>query len=264
MSILDKIVLDRRLHVKEMRKLLDERSLMNIAEIASRDVVEHRFKRALEKEPIAIIAEVKKASPSRGIICRDFDHIAIAHEYERGGAAAVSVLTEEKYFMGKIDYMRDIAKHVRLPLLRKDFIIDPLQIYQTAAASASAILLIAACLTVHELRDYIKLAHQLKLDALVEVHTAGELDKALAANTQIIGVNNRDLITFKTDLKTSVELCRMMPDSVVRVSESGIQNRQDVIMLQEAGFDALLIGETLMVQEDRVAFIKELRGLSCG
>ena len=211
-------------------------------------------------EEIRLIAEVKKASPSKGVIREDFDPIAIARVYESAGASCISVLTEQRFFQGRLEYLDAIRKAVALPLLRKDFIIDPYQIIEARAAGADAVLLIAACLERRQLEDFIGMARQLQLDVLVESHTHRELDKALLAGAVLVGINNRDLGTFVTDLQTTIDLMRDVPGDRTVVSESGIGTRGDVIKLQRSGVDAVLVGEGLMREKDIGKKVKELLG----
>ncbi len=260
-NILDQIITYTRERVKLDRSKTHLPEVRKSAQTIVKKLSDKRFSHALNKEPIQIIAEVKKASPSRGVVCQDFNHLEIARQCASGGAAALSVLTEEKYFQGSLQYLQDIANQVALPVLRKDFIIDEYQIYQAAAAGASAILLIAAALTEEEIQDFIAIATALKMDALVEIHKQRELEKVLRTKTKIIGVNNRNLQTFRVSLQTSLDLINEIPDHLLKVSESGIHNREDALTLEKAGFNAILVGETLMRQSDRAAFIKNLRGV---
>jgi indole-3-glycerol phosphate synthase len=209
---------------------------------------------------IRLIAEVKKASPSKGVIREDFDPIAIARTYEKSGASCISVLTEQKFFQGKLEYLGAIRKTVGLPLLRKDFIIDEYQIHEARAAGADAILLIAACLDKSQLQDHMGTSAQLGLDVLVESHTYRELDKSLLAGAMLIGINNRDLTTFTISLQTTLDLVKDIPDDRTIVSESGIKTREDVLNLQQAGVDAILVGESLMREKDVESKVKELLG----
>ena len=202
------------------------------------------------KDTLRVIAEVKKASPSAGVIREDFDPVAIAQAYEHNGAAAISCLTDEHYFQGSLDYLTAIKNAVKLPVLRKDFIIDPYQVVEARAAGADAILLIAECLTEPLLIDLLILATELKLSTLVEVHDATELDRAVRLGAGLIGINNRDLATFTTDLDTTIRLLGQVPDDVVLVSESGIRNRSDVERLGDAGVGAVLVGESLLAEAD--------------
>ena len=209
---------------------------------------------------IRLIAEVKKASPSKGVIRQDFDPVKIAGVYEQSGAACLSVLTEKKYFQGSLDYLGAIRKAVGLPLLRKDFIIDEYQIHEARAGGADAILLIAACLERRQLEDFLGSAHQLGMDVLVESHTHQELDKALLSGATLVGINNRDLQSFTVSLDTTLSLLKDIPDDRVVVSESGIRSRDDVMKLRQAGVDAILVGESLMREKDIGEKVKELLG----
>lgn len=206
-----------------------------------------RFHQACSRrDRINIIAEVKKASPSKGVLREDFDPIALAVEYERTGAAAISVLTEEDYFRGSLDHLIEIRRHVGVPLLRKDFIFDPYQMYESAAAGADAVLLIAAALETAQLMELRQLAEDLRLDALVEVHDHSDLEKAILAEASLIGVNNRNLRTFEVDLNVSLQLAELVPQETILVSESGITTRDHIERLRQAGFSAFLIGEHFM------------------
>lgn len=209
---------------------------------------------------IAVIAEVKKASPSKGVICRDFEPEKIALSYEAGGAEAVSVLTDEKFFQGSLEYIPIVRQTVKLPVIRKDFIIHELQIDQACQYGADAILLIAAILEQEQIKDYLQMSTELGMDVLVEVHDAGELEKSLAAGSTMIGINNRDLRDFTVDLNTTIQLRRQIPDTIPVVSESGIKDQADLKMLQEHRITAVLVGETLMRSGDRAAALRQLRG----
>jgi indole-3-glycerol phosphate synthase len=209
--------------------------------------------------PARVIAEVKKASPSKGVIREDFDPVAIATGYEKGGASAISVLTDEKYFQGSADYLKAVRQAVDLPLLRKDFTIDPYQIYEARLWGADAVLLIAAILTTAQLHKFRDLANGLGLAALVEVHTAPELESAVASGADIIGINNRNLSTFDTTLETTYELVKGIPDGAVKISESGIFTATQVRELEQGGgIDAILVGESLMRQDDVTRAVMEL------
>lgn len=219
------------------------------------------FGRALSAgTAIRLIAEVKKASPSKGVIRQDFDPVRIADTYQASGASCLSVLTEKKYFQGSLEYLGAIRKTVGLPLLRKDFIIDEYQIFEARAAGADAILLIAACLDRRQLEDYLGVAAGLGLDVLVESHTGRELDKTLLAGSRIVGINNRDLTSFSVSLQTTFDLLKDIPDDRIVVSESGITSRDDVVKLEKAGVDAVLVGESLMREKDIGKKVKELLG----
>jgi indole-3-glycerol phosphate synthase len=207
------------------------------------------FRSALERDNLAVIAEVKKASPSAGIIAHSFNPIEIAEDYELNGANAISVLTDAKFFHGDLEDLGDVRSVVSLPLLRKDFILDEIQIVESVANGADAILLIVAALDQAQLVDLLRAAARYRLDALVEVHTDEELQRALDAGTKIIGINNRDLATFDVDLAVTERICREVPDDIVLVSESGIKTPADVARLKACGVDAILVGEALMRAE---------------
>ena len=209
---------------------------------------------------INLIAEVKKKSPSKGIIREDFDPIQIAETYAENGAAAISVLTDVRFFDGRLDYLSSIRQVVDVPLLRKDFTIDPYHIYQARVAGADAILLIVAALTKDQLREFMDIAESLSLASLVEVHTDTELEIALDVGAEIIGINNRDLRTFHTDLATTFSLQEFLPTGKVVVSESGIYTRADVESLREAGVNAILVGESLMRSPDIGEQVRKLIG----
>lgn len=210
---------------------------------------------------ICIIAEVKKASPSLGIIREDFNPREIARIYETHGASAISVLTDERFFQGSLSYLTEIKKTVHVPVLRKDFIIDPYQIYEARSAGADAILLIAAILSKEEMQHFLELAKELGMDCLVEVHTEEELQKVLQTSAHIIGINNRDLATFKTDLETTLRLRPMISPEKIIVSESGIKSRTEAVKLFKNGIHAILVGETLMKSNDISSKLCELLGM---
>jgi len=256
--ILDEIVAYKQEELAETKRHLP------LAEIKARaaDAGPSRgFGRALAGgEGIRLIAEVKKASPSKGIIREDFDPVKIAGTYEESGASCISVLTEKNYFQGSLEYLGSIRNHVDLPLLRKDFIIDEYQIHEARAFGADAILLIAACLDRRQMEDYLALAAGIGLDVLVESHTYQELDRSLLAGAALVGVNNRDLSTFVVSLQTTLDLLKDIPDDRIVVSESGIKTRADVVTLRNAGVDAILVGESLMREKDIGKKVKELLG----
>jgi indole-3-glycerol phosphate synthase len=206
----------------------------------------------------AIIAEVKKASPSKGIIRADFEPLGLARIYASAGAAAISVLTERQFFQGSLDYLRLIREHVALPLLRKDFLLDPYQVYEARAFGASAILLIVAILSDQQLAELSTLARSLSLDCLIEVHDEAELERALACDVQLLGINNRDLRTFHTAIETSERLLRLVPPGVTVVSESGLSRSEQISRLEAQGARAFLIGETFMADPDPGAPLRML------
>ena len=217
------------------------------------------FRRALTKANPAIIAEIKKASPSKGLITHDFQPARLAAAYHSGGAAALSVLTDERFFQGSLADLEAARRAVPLPVLRKDFTVHPVHVLQAAAHGADAILLIAAILSERELRDLRELAERYRMEALVEVHGDSELDPAIASGASIIGVNNRDLRTFEVTLDTSVRLAERIPEGVVRVAESGIHSQDDIRRLQAVGYQAFLIGEHLMRSPDPAAAVRALQ-----
>jgi len=217
------------------------------------------FERALKEKGISFICEVKKASPSKGVIAEDFPYLQIAKEYEAAGASAISVLTEPEFFKGKNEYLQSIAKEVKIPVLRKDFIIDEFQIYEAKFLGASAALLICAILENEKLKNFIQLARSIGLSTLVETHNETEVECALNAGANIIGINNRDLKTFNVDLQTTKRLCKLIPNDVIKVSESGIKTPQDMQFLKECGVDAVLIGEAFMLAQDKKEYMERLK-----
>lgn len=258
MSILDKIVVSSQRDV-----VLREKSvhLDQLKEQISRRTDIRDFQGALiGRDRINIIAEIKKASPSRGLLCPSFDPVLLARQYEESGASAISILTEPHYFQGNLDYITEVKKVVRLPILRKDFIITPYQLYEASAYGADAILLIAAILDDSQLSSFIILADKLGLAALVETHNSHEIERALKAGATTIGINNRDLATFSVDIQTSIQLCKLIPPGYTIVSESGIRTREHIQLMIDAGISAVLIGETLVTSGDIPATMKELLG----
>ncbi len=216
---------------------------------------------ATNREELSVIAEVKKASPSAGVICEDFDPVNIATEYEAAGASAISVLTDEQYFQGHLSYLTQIREAVSIPVLRKDFIIDECQIYEAVVAGADAVLLIVAALEQSRLVELLDCAHTHHLDVLMEVHDLPEMERALETEARIIGVNNRNLKTFQVDLAATELLSQELPPDMVLVSESGIKNGADARQVAEWGSDAILVGETLMRSGDIAATMQELTTL---
>lgn len=218
------------------------------------------FEKALKSDGMSFICEVKKASPSKGIIADEFDPIAIAKEYEAAGASCISVLTEPTRFLGDIAYLEGISQEVSVPLLRKDFIVDEYMIHEAKVRGASAVLLIVSILSEDELSRFISLCKDLGLSALVEVHDESEVETAVRCGARIIGVNNRNLRDFSVDPSNCLRLRRSVPEDIAFVAESGIKNREDVQMLEDADVDAVLIGESLMRAEDKKKIFDELRG----
>ncbi|HTP66725.1 MAG TPA: indole-3-glycerol phosphate synthase TrpC [Geobacteraceae bacterium] len=232
--------------------------------LADQEDVPRGFVRALADASASgltpVIAEVKKGSPSKGIIRADFDPLAIAETYERNGATCLSVLTDEHFFLGHLGFLALIREQVRLPLLRKDFIFDPYQIHEARVAGADAILLIAAMLDLPMIEDFAGLAREFSLDVLLEVHDQAELEMALRTDCRLIGINNRNLRTFVTDLATTERLAPLVPPERMVVAESGIEERRDLIRLLDAGAKAFLVGESLMRETDIGAKLRELLG----
>jgi len=260
--ILDDIV-SYKIH--ELAELKSRQPIDKLINLLKRLQPPRDFKKALskpsskgQKKSIKIIAEVKKASPSKGIIRDDFNPVEIARTYEKCGAVAISVLTDKKYFQGDLEYLKQIKEITTIPILDKDFIIDPYQIYQARIYGADAILLIAAILSDDELKEYIALSYQLGLNALVEVHNLEELKRVLSTDVQIIGINNRDLRDFNVDPDTSMKLAKHIPDEKIVVSESGIDNKEIILTLQEKGIDAFLIGEAFVKERDVGRKLREL------
>lgn len=217
------------------------------------------FRQALLSNPPAVISEIKQASPSKGILSSDFRPAEIASKYERGGAAALSVLTDEKFFRGSLQDLEAARSAVKIPVLRKDFTVSEIHVLQAAAHGADAILLIAAILDVQQMRAFRQLASEHQMASLVEVHNEAELEAALASGAEIIGVNNRNLHNFEVDVDLSLRLVVKMPAGVVKVAESGIHSREDVSKLRSAGYDAFLVGEHLMKSGDPEAALRALR-----
>ncbi len=257
--ILDKIIEVKKEEVVHLKMI---RSLGELKH-AIADIPEPRdFHEAITGRNLAIIAEVKRCSPSKGIFRHDFDPVRIAQLYEENGAAAISVLTDRVFFGGDDAYLADVRRHVHLPLLRKDFIVDLYQIYETRFLQGDAVLLIAAILTADQLREFAGLARSLGLSVICEVHSTADLSKALASDAGIIGINNRDLRTFAVDLGTSARLAASIPPDRIIVSESGIGTRKDIQVLMKAGIRAFLVGETRMQTPDIGQKLRELLGKS--
>ena len=243
MSRLDEILQVKRQEIERIRPRRDE---LRAAALLRNDF--RSLHAALDRGPdkLALIAEVKKASPSAGVIAESFDAVEIARNYARAGCEAISVLTDEQFFQGKLEYLAEIRREVGVPLLRKDFMLEEVQIVESAAAGADAILLIVAALEQEQLVALLEAAALYQLDALVEVHTYDELDRALETDAKIIGINNRDLGTFEVDLGVTERLSEQVPNDVLLVSESGIKNAEDVARVKACGANAVLIGEALM------------------
>ena len=219
------------------------------------------FEQALRKTGMSFICEVKKASPSKGIIAAQFPYVEIGKEYERAGADAMSILTEPFYFQGRNEYLSEIRRGVQIPLLRKDFTVDAYMIYEAKKIGADAVLLICSILSSMQLSEYAGIADELGLSALVEAHDEAEIEMALQAGAKIIGVNNRNLKDFSVDITNSVRLRKLVPEEILFVSESGMKTREDIARLEENGTDAVLIGETFMRAEDKAAMLMRLKGM---
>ena len=263
--ILDKIVIAKTKRLKELDQNFYEikKRAMEIANSEKiskeeKEKFEFKFFRGLKKEGLSIIGEVKKASPSKGLIKENFEPLELAMEYQ-GCVDAVSVLTEEKFFLGDPKYLEKISKKITLPIIRKDFIIDEIQIYEAKTLGASAILLIMAILDDKTLKKYLEIARSLNIDVLVESHTREEVERALKLDVKIFGINNRNLKTFSVDLNTTLELGKLIPNDRVLVSESGIVDESDIKKLKEANIDAILVGETFMRSDDMNGLAKKLK-----
>ncbi len=258
MTILDEVADKTRKRIAKRRMQVPLEELRRQAEAMPRDTG-FPFEQALQQPGVSFICEVKKASPSKGIIAEEFPYVQIAKEYEEAGAAAISCLTEPYYFQGKDEYLQQIAAGVSIPVLRKDFTVDPYMIYEAKVLGASAVLAICAILDDVQLKEYFIIAETLGLSMLVETHTEEEVERAKKSGARVIGVNNRDLKTFHVDVMTSIKLRERIPKDVLFVSESGIRNAEDIAELYEHGTDAVLIGETLMRAKDKKRMLAELR-----
>ncbi len=254
--ILDDICKQREIQLQAEKARISSAEMQTLAEHAPQKA---GFIQALEKSGLSCICEVKKASPSKGLIRPDFHPVELAEEYQSAGADCISCLTEEHYFQGSSEYLKHIANAVSIPILRKDFIIDEYQIYEAKYLGASAILLIAAVLEDARMQDYFSLAHSLGLDCLLEVHTREEMERVQKLNPRLIGVNNRNLKTFEVNLSATAELASMRQPGQLLVSESGIKNNADMKTVQKNGADAVLIGETLMRSDHITETLHQLR-----
>jgi indole-3-glycerol phosphate synthase len=256
--ILEEIVDNTRIELEIRKQDTPLTVLQKMAQACSQPI---DLASSLAGQTVKLIAEVKKASPSRGVLRTDFNPVQIANIYASNGASAISVLTDYKYFMGRLEYLTQINSALgqnRPPLLRKDFIFDPYQIYESRACGADALLLIAAILTPEKLAELLELSHTLQMRCLVEAHNEEDIKKALESGAKIIGINNRDLRTFKVDLETTARLRSLIPDGRIVVSESGIKNRSDIQKLHNLRVNAVLVGETLVASTDIAAAIRKL------
>ncbi len=271
MTILDQLADDARIRVEKAKETVSLEERKDLAErMAGEEKAAQkslhpaswfRFEKALSGPDIGFICEVKKASPSKGLIAEHFPYLEIAKEYEEAGAECISVLTEPKWFLGSEDYLRQIARQVQTPCIRKDFTVDAYMIYEAKTLGASAVLLICSLLDPKTLEEYLRIADSLGLSSLVEAHDEEEIRTAVAAGARMIGVNNRNLKDFTVDVHNSERLRKLVPDGILFVAESGIRSAEEVRALREAGADACLIGETLMRAKDKTAMLRNLR---CG
>ncbi|MBQ3402144.1 MAG: indole-3-glycerol phosphate synthase TrpC [Synergistaceae bacterium] len=259
MNILDELAGFARERVSLSRQKLPLEALRQ--EALARPGGDFSFEAALRREGLSFICECKKASPSKGLIAPEFPYLEIARDYEAAGADAISVLTEPKYFLGSNDYLKEIAGAVKIPVLRKDFVVDEYMVYEAKLLGASAVLLICAILDGQNLRDYIRLCDTLGISALVEAHDEAEIHSALNAGARVIGVNNRNLKDFTVDMANAGRLRALIPHDVLFVSESGVKDARDVKAAQDFGADAVLIGEALMRSPDKAAMLSELKAL---
>ena len=256
--MLDEIVEKTKERIEQAKETVPLEELKK--EVESLEISdEFPFKKALSEDGISIIAEVKRASPSKGLIAEDFDYVAIAKEYEAAGASAISVLTEPYFFKGSNEYLEEIAQNVSIPILRKDFVIDEYMIWEAKLLGASAVLLIVSILDIATLKKFLDLAHDLGLSAIVETHDGREITTAVNVGAEIIGVNNRNLNDFTVDIENSISLRRCVGGDVIFISESGIKTKEDVARLKENDVDAVLIGETLMKCDDKKSMISEFK-----
>lgn len=260
--ILDTLAAASRQRAEKAKKAISVSQMEEMAYMAFEDgnrECDFSFEKAISSPGISFICEVKRASPSKGMIAPDFPYREIAMEYEKAGADAISVLTEPDYFLGKGEYLTEISQSVSLPLLRKDFTVDPYQIFEAKVLGASAVLLICALLDTEKLKEYMKICDSLGLSALVEAHDQEEIHSALSAGARLIGVNNRNLKTFEVDFENSIRLRGLVPAGTAFIAESGIQTAEDVKRLYQAGVNGVLIGESLMRSPDKKAILQEMR-----
>lgn len=259
MNILDQLA------ASAMERVERAKSVLSCDEIKKRALAlpkgEFEFEKALTGGDIAFICECKKASPSKGVIAEDFPYLQIAKDYEKAGAACISVLTEPTRFLGSDEYLREITANVSIPCIRKDFTVDEYMIYEAKLLGAKAVLLICSILSEQQISDYIAVCDSMGMSALVEAHDAKEVEMAIRAGARIIGVNNRNLKDFSVDTGNSRRMRALIPENIIFVSESGVKDAEDIRMLRESGVDAVLIGETLMRAEDKSAKLAELRGI---
>lgn len=257
--ILDELAFSTKKRVEEQKKIISLDEMKVLAEGVKLGTP-FAFEKALRKDSLSFICEVKKASPSKSVIAEDFPYLEIATDYERAGADCISVLTEPTKFLGRDDYLSEISKQVQIPLLRKDFTVDAYMIYQAKALGASAVLLICALLDTQTLKKYIALCDRLGLSALVEAHDEKEIASAVKAGARMIGVNNRNLKDFTVDIQNCIRLKKYIPKDVISIAESGIKTAGDIAQIRNAGIDAVLIGETLMRAKNKKKELEALKG----
>ena len=257
MTILDEIAAYAKIRVNEAKQKVSLEELKKQAYEMPKGSFE--FEKALKKEGLSFICECKKASPSKGIIAKDFPYLEIARAYEEAGADCISVLTEPKWFLGSLDYLKEISSSVNIPVLRKDFTVDEYMIYEAKINGASAVLLIVAILSEDEIRRYISICDDLGMSAIVETHDEDEAKTAIRAGARIIGVNNRNLKDFSVDNSLAASLRKNVPDDIIFISESGVKNGDDTRLAYESGADAVLVGETLMRADDKKEMLKILK-----
>lgn len=257
--ILDEIAAKTRERVAECKKKVSLEEMEQKA-LSLNPETGFPFEKQLQKKGVSFICEIKKASPSKGVIAEHFPYLDIAAEYEKIGADCISVLTEPDYFMGSTEYLKEIQETVNIPLLRKDFTVDEYMIYEAKVIGASAVLLICSLLDEDTLREWIALSHSLGLSALVEAHDEEEINMAVRAGARIIGVNNRNLKTFEVDINNCIRQRKHIPSDILFVAESGIKSREDIAALEQGGVDGVLIGETLMRSPDKEATLRRLKG----
>lgn len=263
-DILERIAADKRIQIAREKEEISFEEMKEKALATKSKQPDFIFEKSLKKEGMSFICEVKKASPSKGLIAEDFPYVEIAKAYEAAGADCISVLTEPKYFLGCDRYLQEIREAVNLPILRKDFTVDVYQIYQAKVIGANAVLLICSLLEEAFIRESIEICDELGLSALVETHDEEEMQMAIRAGARIIGVNNRNLKDFSVDISNSTKLRSLAPEGTIFVAESGIRTREDVKAFEDENVDAVLIGETLMRAKDKNAALQELKGGASG
>ncbi len=256
--ILDKLAESSRRRVENEKKIISAERMKELA--LSMPKKDFEFEKALRGDDIRFICEVKKASPSKGLIAADFPYVQIAKDYQSAGAAAVSVLTEPEYFKGSNRFVEEISQNITLPIIRKDFTVDEYMIYQARVIGASAVLLICAILDTETISEYLKICDKLGLSALVEAHDEEEVRSALRSGARLVGVNNRNLKDFTVDINNCTRLRKLVPDDITFVAESGIQTAEDITVLRNANVNAVLIGETLMRADDKGRMLAQLKG----